>query len=43
MHYIKLKIEKNFRLLIIGNGPRKNNLIKLLKEKKLDKIIKISR
>ena len=38
----KVKNRENFRLLIIGNGPEKNNLIKLLKEKKLDKIIKIS-
>ena len=32
---------KNFRLLIIGHGPEKNNLIKFINEKKLNSFVKI--
>ena len=38
----KVKNKKKFRLLIIGKGPEKKKLIKLIKDKNLSKIIKIS-
>ena len=37
-----IKYKDEFRLLIIGQGPEKKNLIDLIKRKKLKKLIKIS-
>ncbi len=38
----KVKNNNKFRLLILGKGPEKNRLIKLIKDKKLNLIVKIS-
>ena len=38
----KVKNRDKFRLLLIGDGPEKKNLIKLIKDKKLKKVVKIT-